>query len=100
MDNFIPEVLQAVPGEGYSIFVYFNDGTVRKYDASRLVTQPGVFRKLQDMDTFRSCMTVLNGTVAWDLEGNCDETRCIDIDPFTVYDSPVVKDPLESMQTA
>ena len=73
---------------------------VRKYDASRLVTQPGVFRKLQDMDTFRSCMTVLNGTVAWDLEGNRDETRCIDIDPFTVYDSPVVKDPLESMQTA
>lgn len=100
MDNFIPEVLQAVPGEGYSIFVYFNDGTVRKYDASRLVTQPGVFRKLQDMDTFRSCMTVLNGTVAWDLEGNRDETRCIDIDPFTVYDSPVVKDSLESMQTA
>ena len=45
-------------------------------------------------------MTVLNGTVAWDLEGNRDETRCIDIDPFTVYDSPVVKDPLDNAQTA
>ena len=27
-------------------------------------------------------MTVLNGTVAWDLEGNRDETRCIDIAPL------------------
>ena len=48
--------------------------------------------KLQDLNTFRSCMTVLNGTVAWDLEGNRDE--------FTVYDSPVVKDPLDNAQTA
>ena len=55
---------------------------------------------LQDLNTFRSCMTVLNGTVAWDLEGNRDETRCIDIAPFTVYDSPVVKDPLDNAQTA
>lgn len=100
MDNFIPEVLQAIPGEGYSIFVYFNDGTVRQYDASQLITQPRVFQKLQDLNTFHSGMTVLNGTVAWDLEGNRDETRCIDIAPFTVYDSPVVKDPLDNAQTA
>ena len=51
MNDFIPEVLQAIPGEGYSIFVYFNDGTVRQYDASQLITQPGVFQKLQDLNT-------------------------------------------------
>ena len=51
MDNFIPEVLQVITGEGYSIFVYFNDGTVRQYDASQLITQPSVFQKLQDLNT-------------------------------------------------
>ena len=45
MNDFIPEVLQAIPGAGYSIFVYFNDGTVRQYDASQLITQPSVFQK-------------------------------------------------------
>ena len=45
MNNFIPEVLQVIPGEGYSIFVYFNDGTVRQYDASKLITQQGIFQK-------------------------------------------------------
>ncbi len=83
-----------------SIFVYFNDGTVRQYDASKLITRQGVFQELQNLETFRSCLTVLNGTVAWDLEGNRDETRCIDIDLFIVYESPVVKDPLENVQTA
>ena len=57
MNNFIPEVLQVIPGEGYSIFVYFNDGTVRQYDASKLITQQGIFQKLQDLETFRSCLT-------------------------------------------
>ena len=40
-------------------------------------------------------MTVMNGSVAWDLEGNRDATKCIDIDPFVLYEAPVVKDPLE-----
>ena len=26
------------------------------------------------------------GTLAWDLSGNRDESSCIDIDPFTVYE--------------
>ena len=28
----------------------------------------------------------MNGTLAWDLSGNRDESGCIDIDPFTVYE--------------
>jgi len=28
----------------------------------------------------------MNGTLAWDLSGNRDESSCIDIDPFTVYE--------------
>ncbi len=93
--DFIPEVLQVVPGNGYQLFVYFNDGTVHTYDAFPLIQKSGVLKKIADLNIFRKCLTVLNGTIAWDLTGKHDATQCIDIDPFDVYNSPVVKDPLE-----
>ena len=93
--RFIPEVLQVVPGDNYTVYAYFNDGTVRHYDASELVMRSGILAQLRDRKVFVDCLTVMNGTVAWDIAGNRDETKCIDIDPFAVYASPVVKDPLE-----
>ena len=96
MDSrFFPEVLQVVPGDNYTVYAYFNDGTVRRYDASELVMRSGILAQLRDRKVFVDCLTVMNGTVAWDIAGNRDETKCIDIDPFVVYASPVVKDPLE-----
>ena len=96
MDSrFFPEVLQVVPGDNYTVYAYFNDGTVRCYDASELVMRSGILAQLRDRKVFVGRLTVMNGTVAWDIAGNRDETKCIDIDPFTVYSSPVVKDPLE-----
>ena len=96
MDSrFFPEVLQVVPGDNYTVYAYFNDGTVRRYDASELVMRSGILAQLRDRKVFADRLTVMNGTVAWDIAGNRDETKCIDIDPFTVYASPVVKDPLE-----
>ena len=96
MDSrFFPEVLQVVPGENYVLYAYFNDGTVRRYDASELVMGTGVFARLRERQIFADTMTVINGSVAWDLEGSRDATKCIDIDPFVLYEAPVVKDPLE-----
>ncbi len=96
MDSrFFPEVLQVVPGDNYTVYAYFNDGTVRRYDASELVMRSGILAQLRDRKVFVDRLTVMNGTVAWDIAGNRDETKCIDIDPFVVYASPVVKDPLE-----
>ena len=96
MDSrFFPEVLQVVPGDNYTVYAYFNDGTVRRYDASELVMRSGILTQLRDRKVFVDRLTVMNGTVAWDIAGNRDETKCIDIDPFVVYASPVVKDPLE-----
>ena len=92
---FMPEVLQAVAGEGNMVYAYFNDGTVRRYDMSELLTRGGVFTQLRDRKVFVDALTVMNGSVAWDLEGNRDATKCIDIDPFVLYEAPVVKDPLE-----
>ena len=94
--EYFPEVVQAIAGEGFFVFAYFSDGTVRRYDVEPLVRRGGVFEPLSDRGFFAERLTVMNGTVAWDVAGNRDETRCIDLDPFSVYENSTVgPDPLE-----
>ena len=98
MDNsFIPEVLQVIPSTGYSVYVYFNDGSIHLYDVSPLIEKGGIFEKIRDKVIFDSALTVMNGTVAWDIDGNRDTTKCIDIDPFTVFESPVAAEPSDKI---
>lgn len=93
--NYVPTVVQAVPGDAYMVYAYFSDGTVRLADVRPLIDRGGVFGPLSDQEVFREKITVLNGTVAWDLKGDRDPTKCIDIDPCELYrKSPVVPDPL------
>ena len=93
--EYYPEVVQAVAGDAYFVFAYFSDGSIRRYDAKPLVDTGGVFAQLADEEFFANRLTVMNGTVAWDVAGNHDETRCLDLDPFTVYErSTAVDDPL------
>jgi len=91
--TFIPEVLQAVPADGYSVYAYFNDGSIHLYDVSPLIKRGGVFAKICSKAVFDSSLTVMNGTVAWDIDGNRDPSKCIDIDPFTVFESPIAAEP-------
>lgn len=96
--EYVPTVVQAVPGNDFTVYAYFSDGTVRLADIGPLIARGGVFAPLADEDVFRSRLTVLNDAVAWDLEGNRDETACIDLDPVKMYrESPVVDDPLEAV---
>lgn len=37
--DMIPKVTQAVAGEDYIVYVYFHDGTVRRFDAKPLIEQ-------------------------------------------------------------
>lgn len=97
MGDYFPKVIQAVPGDGKAVYAYFSDGSIRLYDVAPLIAQGGVFRKLSDDHFFRDQLTVLNDTIAWDLSGYYDPANCIDIDPFTVYEAPVVADPLEAV---
>ena len=39
----------------------------------------------------------MNGTAAWDVTGAHDVTKCIDMDPFVLYDAPVVSDPWKNL---
>ncbi len=57
-----------------------------------LIEKGGVFEVLKDKNIFRETLTVIGYTAAWDLEGNRDESKCIDIDPFELFNSPVVPD--------
>ena len=80
MDTLIPKVLQAVAGENFTVYLYFNDGSVRLYDAKPLLELGGVFEPLRDEDFFKSRLTVLNDTAAWDVTGNHDPCACVDLD--------------------
>ena len=79
-----PDIVQVVPREDYSVLVYFEDGKVTCYDVSSLL-DCGVFRLLKDKDIFMNRCTILNDTLAWDIVGNRDVSKCVDIDPETLY---------------
>lgn len=88
--DIFPEVFQAVAGENFTVYAYMNDGSIRLYDMKPVIKQGGVFKVLENEDVFRNKLTVLNGSIAWDISGDRDESKCIDIDPFNVFHSPVV----------
>jgi hypothetical protein len=93
-EKYFPVVAQALAGEEYTVYAYFTDGTIHLFDMKPLIANGGVFDKLKDGSFFTENLTVLNDTVAWDLSGCYDPTNCIDIDPFVVYESERVEDPL------
>ena len=58
-----------------------------EYNGNKVLADIINFTQLQDLNLFKNCCTVLNGTLAWDLEGNYDETKCLDLDPFNIYEN-------------
>ena len=95
MQRFFPEVLQVIPGRDFSVYAYMNDGTIRHMDIKPLIVPGTVFAQLADEREFVRKLAVINQTVAWDMGGNRDAEKCIDLDPFSVYEAPSVPDPLE-----
>lgn len=86
-----PEIVQVVPNENHTVTVYFEDGKIVLYDVSPLLEKE-IFRPLKDMDIFINTCTILNDTLAWDLGGDRDASKCIDIDPETLYESQAIED--------
>ncbi len=87
MEDYFPQVIQAIAGKNYCVYAYFTDGSIKQYNAKWLVENG----TLND-ESFVKSLTILNGTVAWDLSGEYDTTNCIDIDPFTVYKGQPVRE--------
>ena len=88
------EVVQVIPKENYKVIVYFVDGVIKEYDVSHLVGK-GVFECLKDEKFYKTNCTVLNGTLAWTLDGKYNKNNCLDIDPYVIYEKGIkVSDPL------
>ncbi|MCK9445115.1 MAG: DUF2442 domain-containing protein [Tissierellaceae bacterium] len=79
-----PKIVQVVPNEDYTVMIYFEDGKIVSYEVSHLLEKE-VFKPLKDKDFFMNSCTIMNDTLAWDLTGDGDESKCIDIDPETLY---------------
>lgn len=72
------EVVQVIPQNDYSVFVYFSDGIIKKYDAKPLLNK-GVFKQIANISVFTDRCTVMNNTLAWDISGDFDPYSCLDI---------------------
>ena len=99
MTRFFPQVLQAVPTDDFGVYAYMNDGSVRFFDVKPLIRPGTVFEPLKDIEYFKSKLTIINDTVAWDAGGNRDPYKCVDLDPFVLFEQPMVADPLEKVMT-
>ncbi len=86
-----PKVVQVIPMRDYSVYVYFEDGKIVLYDASKLLRME-VFSCLNDIDVFINTCTVMNDTLAWDISGDRDVTKCLDIDPDTLHELPYTEE--------
>ena len=41
--EYVPAVVQAVPGNNFTVYAYFSDGTVRLADIKPLIARGGIF---------------------------------------------------------
>lgn len=87
----IPEIVQVVPNENYTVTVYFEDGKIVLYDVTPFLGKE-IFEPLNDKDIFMNTCTILNDTLAWDITGDRDTSKCIDIDPDTLYELQAIED--------
>ena len=85
MNEYFPTVVQVIPLDNFHVQVFFDDGKIVDYDATEDL-KAEIFKPLREINAFKEACTVMNGTLAWDISGNRDESSCIDIDPFTVYE--------------
>lgn len=86
-----PEIVQVVPNENYTVTVHFEDGKIVLYNVAPLLDKE-IFLPLKDKNIFINTCTIINDTLAWDLAGNRDSSKCIDIDPETLYALQAIDD--------
>lgn len=89
MQQYFPTVVQVIPMDDFHVQVFFDDGKIVDYDA-KADLHGEIFAPFREIQVFKDRCTVLNHTLAWDLTGERDVTRCVDIDPFTLYELPAI----------
>ena len=84
-------VIQVIPTNEYKVYIYFDDGKTVCYDVTPLLIKK-VFEPLNDKTFFMEACTILNDTLAWDITGDRDVSKCIDIDPEMLYELDHIKE--------
>ena len=84
-----PQIYQVIPTNNYTVYVFFDDGKIKLYDAKKLIEIGGIYEILKDKNFFINRCTIINNTLAWDVDGNRSADKCIDICPDTIYDECV-----------
>ena len=56
------DIVQVIPNEDYTVYVYFEDGKIVCYDAKTLLKKK-VFEPLKDIKFFMNACTILNVNV-------------------------------------
>ncbi|MBE5910938.1 DUF2442 domain-containing protein [Pseudobutyrivibrio sp.] len=82
------EIIQVVPRDNYTVWVYFADGKITCYDVKPNM-EKGLFKKLNDISVFMHKCKIMNDTLAWDI-GEAGEDDCLDIAPEVLYECPEV----------
>lgn len=85
--DYFPEVIQVIPHKDFTVSVYFSDGKIVLYDIKPYL-HTEIFSRLNEISIFMKSCTILNDTLAWDITGDRNESKCIDIDPDTLYSLP------------
>jgi len=93
--DYSPQVLQVIPTQDCKVYIYFDDGTIRLYDAFELITK-GAFKQLQIDNLFLATCTVLNDALAWTPDKSYSSETCFDLDPHVLYNSSkIIEEPLQ-----
>ena len=92
MSMLYPGVIQSIARDNYIVHAYCEDGTIREIDMKPLISRGGIFETLRDEHFFRENLTVIGETVAWDVSGDYDPFKCIDIAPETIHEAPCVSE--------
>lgn len=87
----LPTVVQAQAMENFIVRAYCADGKIRDVDIKPLINGMPMFAPLVDFKVFSETLTVMHGDIAWDLEGDRDGLKCLDIDPEIVMNAPLVR---------
>ena len=84
--DYEPEVYMAVHHSGTKVDCYFTNGDIRRYDVARAISRGGVFAPLADVEVLKRSLTVFNGCLAFDFEGDRDPYSIVDFCAETVYE--------------
>ncbi|HZK71595.1 MAG TPA: DUF2442 domain-containing protein [Clostridia bacterium] len=83
------KIYMVIPTDDYKVYVHYDNGEIRLYDASWILEKSEVFEQIKDIEVFKEICTVMNDTLAWDISRCRDRYNCIDICTDTVYEDSI-----------